>query len=232
MIFLGDIHGEFNLLISMIKKFDFQNLNLIQVGDFGVGFTSLEEDKEMFSKLNDELTVRNVVLHAIRGNHDNPCFFSEEIFSFSNIIFVKDYSIINIEGKNILFVGGAISIDRNQRIQNNFGWWKDEVFNLDKKKLDELDLSSIEIIVSHTAPNFAYPISFSSIVYKFAKHDPKLLEELRKEREMVNDFFSYLKEKSNCLTHFYYGHFHDSNHETIEDVNFKLLNVFEMYEHK
>ena len=37
ILYLGDIHGNFNLINQYLKRFDIKDAYIIQVGDFGVG---------------------------------------------------------------------------------------------------------------------------------------------------------------------------------------------------
>ena len=72
----------------------------------------------MFSTLNAVLRKINSVLYCIRGNHDDPSYFNDNIINKSNVKLIKDYSIISVGDKNILCIGGAVSIDRKYRISN------------------------------------------------------------------------------------------------------------------
>ena len=42
--YLGDIHGNFNVINQFIKLYNIENAHIIQVGDFGVGFKSIEKE--------------------------------------------------------------------------------------------------------------------------------------------------------------------------------------------
>ena len=45
--YLGDIHGNFNVIHQFIKLFNIENAHIIQVGDFGVGFKPIEKEKRL-----------------------------------------------------------------------------------------------------------------------------------------------------------------------------------------
>ena len=45
ILYLGDTHGNFNLINQYLKRFDIKNAYIIQVGDFGVGFNGLLKEK-------------------------------------------------------------------------------------------------------------------------------------------------------------------------------------------
>lgn len=110
MIFLGDIHGNYNTILDLLLNYNIEDSVIIQVGDFGLGFKSELNDVVELSFLDERLKQYNTVLYAIRGNHDNPYFWTDKKYEnyFSNINLVKDYSVINIEDLNILMIGGGI----------------------------------------------------------------------------------------------------------------------------
>ena len=64
LYFIGDLHGNFNYLKHMLK--DIRNSYLIQVGDFGIGFTDYLNDKDILD-LNSK-TVTNLPLVQSKAN--------------------------------------------------------------------------------------------------------------------------------------------------------------------
>ena len=118
MIFVGDLHGNWGHLKWAIKQKQLKDENIIQVGDFGVGFSSYEHDMEKLQQLNDFLKEKNITLYVWRGNHDNPYFFDGTV-NMTNLKLLPDYTLTIIEGKGVLGVGGATSIDRRPRIVEN-----------------------------------------------------------------------------------------------------------------
>lgn len=225
MYFIGDTHGDFVGLLAKIKWLNIKNSNLIQVGDFGLGFRSLNDDMTLIKKINNFLLKSSNHLYVIRGNHDDPSFFDGSI-KRSNIHLLPDYSVISLEERTILLVGGAISIDRKIR-RLGIDFWNEEPFVLDQIKLDSIiSLNNPEIIVTHTAPSFVFPQSYGEIVFAYAKKDPVLLNELENERKLVDNFYKTLtKEKK--PKDWYYGHFHQSHRERIQNIDFCLLNELE-----
>ncbi len=219
MILLGDIHGDFQTIVNFARKKDSPEPNhLIQVGDFGAGFSSgFLSDMEY---LNQELLNANITLYVIRGNHDNPKYFNGE-YQWSNLKLLKDYSLLVIEDKRILFVGGAISIDRLRR-KENVSWWRDEVFNFNKELLESFE--GVDIVITHNAPNFVFPYTFNHIVMSFAAYDLNLLNDLTFERERFNEMYEILINKNN-IKHWFYGHFHTTRSEIYQNTNFRALGI-------
>lgn len=237
LIFSGDWHGDFQKVTKEIKKLDLRDCTIFQVGDFGIGFNRKEKEIRVLEAFNQTLRARNIKIYAIRGNHDDPSYFNNDVYG--NITLLKDYSVITEDSINILCVGGAISCDRkpNPDIRDINGkphkgrkegsnYWKDEVFVLDTSKLK--DLKNIDIVVTHSAPHFCQPITKGGIE-KWIKHDPELDEECTKERNDHTQMYDILKENNNIKSWFY-GHMHFSNTEYFDNTKFVLLDINEFYE--
>ena len=103
--FVGDIHGDTYVLYRACSTTDGP---VIQVGDFGVGFIDLPS----WLKTSDLL--------FIRGNHDDPGRCRE----IPNWIPDGFYAPLT----QMMFVGGAWSIDQAYRIPG-LSWWPEEELN-------------------------------------------------------------------------------------------------------
>jgi UDP-2,3-diacylglucosamine pyrophosphatase LpxH len=238
ILLLGDIHGNFNFLKHQIHSKQITDCTIIQVGDFGIGFTNKENDEQTLRNLNEFLKDVNVILYVIRGNHDNPTFFNGD-HDFSNLKLLPDYTTLNLEGHNLLFIGGAISVDRTHRIKENninirYGsrkrcYWDNEGITYNPEFLKTLN--NIDIVITHTAPDWCEPnnkLGFGSFVEDWAKNDNKLIGDLIFERNQMTNIFLDLKENNKIKKHFY-GHFHKSNLETINGIDHHLLDINEFY---
>lgn len=244
VLYLGDIHGEFRIVNRYLKKYDLNDCIIIQVGDFGVGFSPFIKEKRALKMINDQLVKRNVTMYVIRGNHDFKPYFDKDPFEFSNIRLLPDYTILNIGGKKTLFVGGGISVDRTWRYtkeQRNGNhepkpgqvWWEDEEFILDVDKITEM--KGIEIVVTHTAPSYC-PIDNSLGLGAFVNGiikdtgDVNLSKDLLYERQQMTELFFLLKMNGNVVETHYYGHFHKSDTLYMNGIRHRLLNTNELYE--
>lgn len=214
----GDIHGNFGYLTFLLKQV--KGSIVIQVGDFGIGFSTRKNDIYTLEQLNDKLIELDIILYTIRGNHDNKSFFTGE-FQYSNLKLLKDYTVLNIEGLNYLFVGGAISIDRKLRTKDN-DYWEDEVFILNESKL--YNIKGIDVVITHSTPDFAYPIGFNSTVHHFASDDGSLLSDLTHERVLITKMFDILM-LNNDIRNWYYGHFHTDYVGDFKGVDFHLMGI-------
>lgn len=240
IILIGDIHSDFKTVMVYIATRQITDTIFIQVGDFGMGFLNKHEDESNLNVLNDHLKKANNFLYAIRGNHDKPEFFNGD-YKLSNLSLLPDYSIIEINGENILFVGGAVSIDRRPRLNEMqqsaiYGrdielYWFDEIFNLDENLLKEM--RNIDHVITHSSPKFAWPnnqvLGYAPIVHTFAKNDSKLYDDLDNERDKITKMHNILSTNNKIKT-WSYGHFHRSETEYHFDTKFVLLGVNEFKE--
>ena len=133
MIYItGDTHREFYKIRDIEKNKD--NM-LIILGDTGINYYLDERDK----KLKEQLNSYNIKLFCIQGNHkERPeniftykevDMFGGKVFveeEYSNLIFAKNGELYNIDGKNVLVIGGAYFIDKEYRLLYGHRWFKDE----------------------------------------------------------------------------------------------------------
>lgn len=247
---MGDLHGNFNTIIPNLKNKEIENAVLIFCGDVGIGFRREEYYEEMFTKLSKLLAEANNQLVFFRGNHDKPKYYDGKHFIselYPNIHVVPDYTVLSINGgeRNILCLGGAISVDRFYRRQwNNDAllshsfykgeskdkyvpqcFWEDETIVYNKCKINCLteDGFKIDTICSHTSPIFTYPTEKGSFVEHWAKRDVMLLDDLDAERNTMSNILNDLLEKGHPITKWYYGHFHQHHEEEINGISYTLL---------
>ncbi len=139
--FIGDVHGKFRRYGTILDNSPYPT---IQVGDMGVGFRHTQGPRTgelCGGPPYDRMVEKDA--RFIRGNHDNPAYASR------HTQFIPDGTV---EG-NMMFVGGALSIDKAYRIED-YSWWPDE--ELDPVALWQLDtpyqLHKPEIMVTHECP--------------------------------------------------------------------------------
>lgn len=233
MIFIGDIHGDFKKLFSLINNSDAKNDTFIQIGDFGIGFRDFEDEYLLLSFINEMLKEDGNDMYVIRGNHDDPSYFTEDKFGFSNIKFLPDFHTMEINGKTILFVGGAISIDRIQRIPK-VNYWKDEELPLIIPDIkDFYDGKPIDIICTHTCPTFTWPFTLAKIVEDFIEIDPKLKNDLISERKRLDLLYEKVSEYNGFAPkNWIYGHMHNTISTQYKDTLFQCCGINHLYELK
>jgi UDP-2,3-diacylglucosamine pyrophosphatase LpxH len=235
MYFIGDTHG-IRPIFTIVDKHKLENQNLIHVGDLGLGFQEIRRDIHDLLVLDEMLGETGNTLYVIRGNHDNSIFWNRKLGlwlpKFQNIHLQEDYTVRNIEDKKILFVGGAISIDRTiRKDEHPPTWWKGEEFEFDLVKLVDIEqkYDTIDIVVTHTAPTYAFPRGSATIVDHYCSLDPSLRTDLEWERDFLSKLHEFLMKKYK-LSHWIYGHFHGTKKEMVSGTEFKLLNINELYE--
>lgn len=247
-VVISDIHGDFNFFLQRLKTSSLKDCILIVAGDCGFGFDKPSYYTQQLAPINTWLRENNVLCYMIRGNHDDPSYFNKKCpFNFSNIKCLKDYTVLSFEDKNILLVGGAISIDRMRRIINNerkiefymlhhglsredanakypHSYWKNEMPKYNAKYMQQLLDRNIQIthVITHTSPHFAFKSNTEGIEY-WLKIDTKLEKDLEKERRALTKIYEFLKENNMPLRQWIYGHFHGHNDETVDDVAFTAL---------
>jgi len=215
---IGDTHGNFAVIEYAIRDIAPQNLNghkffLVHLGDFGVGFNTPDEDDRILKSIDATLARNNGELLVVRGNHDNPTFWSPSSeYTYDNISFVPDNSIRVLDGKVCLFAGGAISIDRSRRVENKT-WWRDEVYTFSEIPLGNIE-SGIDLVFTHDVWHGIQP-SYdldAPILHHFYSRDRKLrldLYESQLELRKLYDAIEKLNITANKRCQWFHGHYHE-----------------------
>ena len=128
MRFIGDVHGKMDRYFDIILGAP----NSIQVGDYGIGFAP--------NLIQGPLAKQH---RFIRGNHDHPALCVEQDG------YIHDGTI---EG-DMMFIGGALSIDRAHRVEH-VNWWKDEELSYSEllKMFDQYLKNKPRIMITHECP--------------------------------------------------------------------------------
>jgi len=218
--FIGDTH---NLNYDdILRHYNLKDFVIIHVGDSGEGFNHQSRDQRAIQNLQNYCEQNNGQILTVRGNHTNPTFYNDPdhwTTKYDRVHFVPDYTYYDINGKICLFVGGATSIDRVQRVQG-MDYWKDEVFVLSE---NYTNLDQCDVLITHSAPISCPPIDGFSRIAGWFKNDPTLKSELIKEREDVEKLYQHV----NC-SQLYYGHFHHSSSYYNDGCYHRCLDINEI----
>lgn len=154
MIFAGDTHGHAPSLRALGNAHPI----IIQVGDFGWGDGPADQgDPDRFG---------TATWITCGGNHDNwPLWRSLPLVErfgglvrelSPNVYFADRNMVLTVEGKRILFLGGANSHDRALRIVMGKTWHPEEAPSREElySFMDTLEREKPDIVVTHDAPNF------------------------------------------------------------------------------
>lgn len=226
-------------------KYDFRSRNsqemkdcvIVVAGDCGFGFNKEGYYHQIFNKYMPLLERNNIFIYFVRGNHDDPSYFEEQKINYERIKTVPDYSVIKIDDKNILCVGGAISIDRTWRKQREFVinkhkkehkkklYWENEAPIYSQEKLEEICENGINIngIITHTNPHFAFPPSKTG-ARSWARVDKNLYTDVKSEGHTLSSIYDFFKGKKIKIDFWCYGHHHLHNMSTYENTTMYAVN--------
>lgn len=161
----GDTHGNFNRINYFCERFETSKEDILCIlGDAGINYYLNKKDYMLKQVLQD----MPITFFCIHGNHEERPFnistyitkkwnggtvyYEEE---FPNILFAKDGEIYNINGKSILVIGGAYSVDKEYRLLKGWSWFKDEQPNKEIVKYIEKQITKqrhFDIVLTHTCP--------------------------------------------------------------------------------
>jgi len=218
----GDFHagsvGELSVITkkNLIKKYGKELYSHIKyhiiLGDAGFMW---DHNKERDEYNCNALRVRPFPILCVMGNHE-PVYgkkylpeddigIGEKVIVVKKqnpfIAYLKRGKIYNIDGLKILVLGGALSVDREGRIEGK-SWWKEEywseeekndVFNLIKKE------NKFDFVMSHTGPD-----RINRILFKYTEGDDseKFYDQVAFLNNKIEDQILFLE--------WWCGHFHEN----------------------
>jgi Icc-related predicted phosphoesterase len=204
IVALGDVHGNFDFLNSFIEE---QEADVIlQCGD----------NAYYWNKDNTGIIKpKHTKVYFTPGNHENWDMFEEKIGRHGtvpievekNIFMCPIGSTLTINGKVILFVGGADSIDKEYRLPK-VSWWSQEILNYNDFDYISKNVRKTDIIISHTCPT-SFQIGYQ---YYDKINDPS--------RAVLNLVLTQYQPKL-----WFFGHWHDSIKGRYEKTDYIGLNM-------
>jgi Icc-related predicted phosphoesterase len=208
ILVLGDVHMEFGKLNQLISKK--QPDILIACGDFGYWPNLIEEKVSygwggIFSKYVKKETnclakikPGKTKIYWICGNHEDHSSLNKyqngNIHELvKNIFFCSRGSTLTLpDGRNILFIGGAYSIDKDQRTEG-IDWFREETISYKDYERAISHNKKIDIVVSHTCPEYFIPDLIQRNISKI--YDPSC--------KALDGIFDKYKPNQ-----WFFGHFH------------------------
>lgn len=145
ILVVGDIHGDFGPLNALIARRKPQIV--LACGDFG--YWPKWEGKKRVIKAG------KTKVYFCDGNHEDHWSLRQLINNeiFPNVFYMKRGSVLTLEdGRNILFVGGAQSIDKYIRKEGVDWFREEEIMPEDLDKMPDAN-TKIDIVISHTCPD-------------------------------------------------------------------------------
>lgn len=165
----GDTHASFGGLCEVVRGKQLTGEDLVIIlGDAGFNFFGPDMDrinKMQVSALgvpvfcihgNHEMRPASTGLYQLRDWHGGQVWVEKE---FPNLMFGRDGDIYEMDGKQVVVIGGAYSVDKLCRIASNPHnpkWWPDEQPDDATKARVEAQLAAqdwkVDYVLSHTCP--------------------------------------------------------------------------------
>lgn len=219
---LGDYHKQEAQLIEFLESIE-KGSSVIQLGDL-----EAHHPADLIH-LDELLWQHKVTMYCLRGNHDNPKFWTDRekwtgLLELRNLVLLDEVDCVMWSGIKFITVNGAVSVDRTCiRFDRGECYPSEEQIPSDViQRIKEIGPG--EILLTHTGnPNTH--TGKNDFVDSYASTDEHLLNDIQKERTLVQK----IQIASGCKKHFY-GHFHQSHQEEQYGVETQCLNICESHE--
>ena len=171
VILTGDTHGEFDRIEQFCEEYETtENDVMVILGDAGINYWLDEQDEA----LKERLSQLPITLFCIHGNHEER---PEEVPGYElvewrggfvwiqpeypNLLFAKDGEIYQFDGKTVITIGGAYSVDKYYRLAVGAPWFCTEQPDERTKGqvMSALNRAGwkVDYVFSHTVPLSAIP---------------------------------------------------------------------------
>jgi 3-oxoacid CoA-transferase subunit A len=168
----GDCHREFNRIIEFCRENETKKDDvMIILGDSGINYYLDNRDRDLKNILSD----LDITLFCVHGNHEARPWetgnYEEVVWNegliyveeeYPNILFAKDGEIYDFNGKKVIVIGGAYSVDKYDRLNYGMHWFDTEQPDEEIKRYVEEQLEkaewTVDIVLSHTVPIEAEPV--------------------------------------------------------------------------
>ena len=241
-VLCGDMHGSPGNVMDKIIQCDLTDVDIIVLGDIGIWRYS-DCKRGCFVLFDKFLAERNINCYAMRGNHDNPIFFTPENThiqvdrfwsKFTNFKRLPDYTEINYDGRIGLAIGGGISVDRwrrssfqkNRTVQNRFSyrnddWWPNELVKLPPDETPK----HYDFLLTHNGPTPPFLNHQSPIIKYYSEYDISLIPDIEAEQKKYELIY-----KQYTPDNWFMGHYHLSDSFYYGKAKCIILNEFELSE--
>jgi len=182
-IVIGDIHGDFggpSGLNSFITKK--QPKLILACGDFGYWPRWKEKSKNAkYPKERKIVKAGDTEIRFCDGNHEDHWSLRnlKDNEVYPNVFYQKRGSVYTLEdGRNVLFMGGAQSIDKIYRTEGLDWFREEEISYADMENLPDPN-TKIDIVISHTCPESIESQLFNGYNLSVDDWSRKALEHIR-----------------------------------------------------
>jgi len=223
----GDFHGDWSRVNTFINKK--KPSTILQLGDFGywpkfsgttaLGKTIVDRDglptKQRTLWFQDGIKTNGTKIHFVDGNHEdhwslndlNGPMVSKDVF------YMKRGSVWTLpDGRNILCMGGARSIDQQYRTES-VDWFREETISYnDIADIPDIPDVPIDIVLSHTCPTEFLPFI--------------LPNDYRKLNDPCYEALSHILNRFNPKL-WYFAHFHHYKTGFTKGCKWIALNIID-----
>ena len=134
------------------------------------------------------------------------------------MLFAKDGEVFELDGKKVIVMGGAYSVDKMVRLMYGYGWWPDEQPSEEikkdvERKLEELGWK-VDVVLSHTTPLKYEPVE----VFLEGIDQSKVDKSTEAWLDRIEDRLDYGK--------WYCGHYHTEKKIDRVEIMFENFDMF------
>jgi len=210
----GDIHQEASRRLSS-RHFYSKNLTkndvVIVAGDFGLVWS--HPGGRFYKKETYELNWLNNATFTtlfIDGNHENfdllnklptANLYGADVGVVNESVYhLRRGRTYNINGKSVLTIGGAQSVDMESRV-SGIDYWKEELLSTKEQNdiLDCVDDKLFDFVITHTAPRSVIKSAISlPVTEKVTDNTTKFLDEVCNRISFRNWFCGHFHENVIC----------------------------------
>lgn len=148
ILVVGDVHMDFSSLNKLINKK--QPSIILQCGDFGY-WPRMKQKKN--KKPPSPKVSSSCKLYWCDGNHEDfeSLLHRSTDELWPNVIYKPRGSTLTLpDGRIVLFMGGALSVDKQWRT-NRINWFEEE--EITAKDVEAIgNIQHVDIVISHTCP--------------------------------------------------------------------------------
>lgn len=204
----GDWHHNTDWAVATINQVARRNVTvLLHVGDFGLW----PGETAFLGAVDDALLANNMTLLVTPGNHEDWAVLDDAFAKNHDQPFRPDSCErvwilprgfrFQIAHSSFLSIGGAPSVDRDERQGENIDWWPTEIIS--DSVVDEIiSHGPVDIMLSHDAPKGSAE-KVEEIAERRLREHPQWRDYIQRGRHQLNRIYESLQPK--LLIH---GHYH------------------------
>jgi len=217
ILLLGDIHGVAGILEEALDISKQSNaVAIIQLGDFGL----FQENEGWFRK---HIQNAHIPIYFIDGNHDDCRQWVQydsvhKVWDDRELYYIPRGTVMELDGRTIAFMGGASSIDKQMRLENNMHWDTNEDITQDQieKLLQNVEGKKVDMFLTHCPPGSVIQQHFDPL---WKLHFGVGIDWIDPNQVIIEDLWHKLGTPD-----VYSGHMH----KRVQGPNYRIVNINEL----